>query len=381
MPGWVGWLAPVLALTVVGVSTLDRPYGPTRNLIDEIVAFVVAVVTLALWRASAHSPTLRARLAGPLAFAAAATAVTCGLASLANNGGPFSILSSAATIEAGATFSFAVACAVTGTGVVAVMSAGLAYGVGTWGEVGYPLIMILGLLLGHLMRGYRIRAEESAALTAHIEQLHQEQRRSAALDERNRIAREIHDVLAHSLGSLGVQIQAAQAVLIDQRDIERAVELLGQARRGATDGLNETRRALHALRADTPPLPEVLAELSANHRRRYGSQVSFEVTGEPRSLSADADLALTRAAQEALVNTAKHAPHQPVRVRLDYDEGRTTLTVVNRLTDDVAGRPTLETANSGYGLTGMRERLLLIDGSLSAGPDHDDWVVTAQVPQ
>jgi signal transduction histidine kinase len=380
-PGWIGWSAPALVLIVVGVSTFTVGYGPTRNLVNEIVAFVVSIVTLSLWRAGEHWPAVGARVARLLPLAAAVMLVTCGWASLSNNGGPFSLLSSAATVGAGATFSLAVASAVTGTGVVAVMGAGLAYRVGFWGVFGYPLIMVLGLLFGRLVNGYRVQAEQSAALMAQIAQLHQEQRWSATLDERNRIAREIHDVLAHSLGSLGVQIQAAQAVLTDQRDIERAVEILGQARRAATDGLNETRRALHALRAGTPPLAEALAELSAAHQRQYGARVDFEVSGELRSLSADADLALTRTAQEALVNAAKHAPHQPVQVRLEYDEGGTTLRVVNRLTDGLAGAPSLETVNGGYGLAGLRERLLLIDGSLGAAAQLGDWVVTAQVPQ
>lgn len=380
-PGWVRWAAPVLSLIVVGASTFPAPYGPTRNLVNEIVAFVVSVVTLAMWRASEHSAALRARLARVLPWSAGAMVVMCGWASLANNGGPFSILSSAATVGSGTLFSFGVACAVTGAGVVAVMSAGLAYSVGTFGTFGYPLIMVLGLLFGRIVRGYRVQAEQSAALMANMEQLQQEQRRSAALDERNRIAREIHDVLAHSLGSLGVQIQAAQAVLTDQRDIDRAVELLKQARRVVTDGLQETRRALHALRADTPPLADALADLSAEHRRQYGAEVTFGVTGELRSLSADAGLALTRTAQEALVNAAKHAPRQPVHVSLVYEDGRTTLTVVSPLSHDAARRPSLETANGGYGLAGMRERLLLLDGSLCAGDDHGNWVVTAQVPQ
>ena len=241
--------------------------------------------------------------------------------------------------------------------------------------------MILGLLFGRMVRGYRIQAEQSADLMANSERLQQEQRRSAALDERNRIAREIHDVLAHSLGALGVQIQAAQAILTDQRDIDRAVEILGQARRAATDGLNETRRALHALRSDTPPLADALADLGANHHRQYGAEVSFEATGEPRSLSADAALALTRTAQEALVNAAKHAPHQPIQVQLDHTEVGTTLTVVNQQSAELNGHPGLETVNGGYGLAGLRERLLLIDGTLSAGREDGNWVVTAQVPQ
>ena len=380
-PAWVAWVAPILALAVVGASTFPAPYGPTRNLVNEIVAYVVSAVTIGLWKASEHSPALQDRLARVLPWSAAVMVVWCGWASLSNNGGPFSLLSAAATVGAGALFGFGVACTVTGAGVVAVMAAGLFYPESTFGEFGYPLIMILGLLFGRMVRGYRIQAEQSAALMANSERLHLEQRRSAALDERNRIAREIHDVLAHSLGSLGVQIQAAQAVLTDQRDIDRAVEILGQARRAATDGLNETRRALHALRADTPPLPEALADLGADHHRQYGTEVSFEATGQTRSLSADAALALTRTAQEALVNAAKHAPHQPIHVRLDYDKSGISLNVVSQLSAGLNGDPGLETIDGGYGLAGLRERLLLIDGTLSAGREDGHWVVTAQVPQ
>jgi signal transduction histidine kinase len=382
-PPWVGWLVPGLALAIVAVSTLTQPYGPFRNLIDMIVALIVAVLTLLLWHATTRSSRARPRLLKALPFALAVMAVTSGVASLANSGGPFSLLTSIATTIAGSTFSLGVATAITATGALWVLSVGLAYDVSTWGTFGYPLVMVFSLLLGRLLHGYRAHAEQTAALMANLEQLQAEQSRAAALDERNRIAREIHDVLAHSLGSLGVQIQAAQALLTDQGDIERAVAILNQARRAATDGLTETRRALQALRADTPPLPDALANLGASHQRHYAARVDFDLTGQPRALSADANLALTRTAQEALVNTAKHAPHQPVRITLDYQLDCTTLSVANPFAagNGANGRGELESVNGGYGLAGMRERLLLIDGSLSAGPDHGDWVVTAQVPQ
>ena len=379
--GKLNWAAASVALAVVGVSTFTQPFGRTRNMVSEITAFAVAVLTLALWTATERSPATAARLAGLLPFAWGAMAVTCGLASLTTSGGPFDLLAAMATVGAGNAFSLAVAGTITGAGVLAVGSAGLLFGIPTWELLFYPLTLILGLLFGRLERSYRLQAEQSAALLANAGQLRQEQSRSATLDERNRIAREIHDLLAHSLGSLAVQIQAAQAVLTDQQDIDRAVELLGSARRTATEGLNETRRAVHALHGGTPPLPEVLADLSSDHQRRYGARVSFEVTGAPRALSADAGLALNRTAQESLVNTAKHAPRQPVGVRLDYDEGRTALTVVSRLAGQADCYPALKTVNGGYGLAGMQERLLLIDGSLHAGPDDGNWVVTAQVPQ
>jgi signal transduction histidine kinase len=383
--GKLNWVAAPVALVIVAVSTFTEPFGRTRNMVSEITAFAIAVLTLGLWAAAGRSPAVRARLAGPLPFAWAAMAVTCGLATLTSSGGPFSLLSAMATAAAGDAFSLAVAATVTGAGVLAIVTAGLAFGVPTWQVFFYPLTLVLGLLFGRLERGYRLQAEQSAALLANAEQLREEQNRSATLDERSRIAREIHDLLAHSLGALSVQLQAAQAVLTDQRDIDQAIDLIGQARRTTTEGLIETRQAVHALHTGMPPLPEVLASLSSDHQRRYGTGVRFEVAGVPRALSADAGLALTRTAQESLVNTAKHAPHQPVRIQLDYHEGGTALTVVSRLAGQADGHPALETVNGGYGLAGMRERLLLIDGSLHAGPDGGPngghWVVTAQVPQ
>ena len=122
-------------------------------------------------------------------------------------------------------------------------------------------------------------------------------------------------------------------------------------------------------------------ELGAEHRRQYLAPVTLEVTGRPRTLTPDASLALTRAAQESLVNAAKHAPRQPVLMRLEFTDGPTTLTVRNSLADGEPDQPRLETANGGYGLAGMRERLRLIGGSLGARTSEGNWVVTAQVPQ
>jgi signal transduction histidine kinase len=140
---------------------------------------------------------------------------------------------------------------------------------------------------------------------------------------------------------------------------------------------------VHALRGDIRPLPEGLAELSASHQRRHGTPVRFEVSGEPRLLSPDVGLAITRAAQEALVNTAKHAPHQPIEIQLDYTGPGTRLVVSNHLAENGSSDlpPALVTVNGGYGLAGMRERLLLLDGALSAGRKGGEWVVEATVPQ
>ena len=152
--GWVlgklNWAVASVALAVVGVSTFTQPFGRTRNMVSEITAFAVAVLTLALWTATERSPALRARFAGLLPFAWGAMAVTCVLASLTTSGGPFDLLAAMATVGAGNAFGLAVAGTITGAGVLAVGWAGLVFGVPTWQVLFYPLILVLGLLFGRL---------------------------------------------------------------------------------------------------------------------------------------------------------------------------------------------------------------------------------------
>lgn len=240
----------------------------------------------------------------------------------------------------------------------------------------------MAFVSGRNRAAYRRQAEQSAALVTQMEQLRAEQRRAAVLDERTRIAREIHDVLAHSLGALGIQLQTARAVLTRYDDAGRALSLLDQAQRMAKDGLIDTRRAVHALRADTAGLDEELAALADTHRSRHHAGVTFGISGEPRPLPAEATVALIRTAQEALVNTAKHAPAQRVAIDLEYREDRVHMIISNPLPPGSPGPGTgFTTVNGGYGLRGMRERLLLIGGSLTAESGDGRWTVTAQVPR
>jgi hypothetical protein len=157
----LNWAAASIALAVVGISTFTEPFGRTRNMVSEVTAFVIAVLTLALWTATERSPALRARLAGLLPFAWAAMAVTCGLATLTSSGGPFSLLSAMATVGAGNAFGLGVAGTVTGAGVLAIASAGLAFGVPAWQVFFYPLTLIFGLLFGRLERSYRVLIDGS----------------------------------------------------------------------------------------------------------------------------------------------------------------------------------------------------------------------------
>ncbi|MBL1085158.1 sensor histidine kinase [Streptomyces actinomycinicus] len=209
----------------------------------------------------------------------------------------------------------------------------------------------------------RLLAQERAARLAEAE--------SAALAERARIAREIHDVLAHSLSAQLVHLEAARLLIENGADRERILERVVAARGMARDGLAETRQALSALRGELTPLEDFLSELVST---ADGAEVT--VTGESRPLPAEASQAVRRVAQEALTNVRKHAQGAKVQVRLDYHEHEVTLDV-----RDSGGRPgELGDAGAGYGLLGMRERAELLGGSLDAGPDEEGFVVTLKVP-
>jgi len=369
-------------LVIVGVLTFRQPWPGAGNISVVIQAFAAATVQLVLWAPADLSASVRLPYACLLPFALGVVTVTCSMAAATPTGGELEVQAFIAAMMAGSETSLAAGLIVVGAGALACEVMGL-LGATASATLEHPALLLVAWILGRNLRTHQMQAEQSAALLAKADQLREEQAKVAALDERARIAREIHDVLAHSLGALGLHIQAAQAVLTRQHDEAQAVELLGQARRMATDGLNETRRAVHALRGETRPLPDGLAELSADHQRRHGARVTFEVSGEPRPLPPDAALALTRTTQEALVNAAKHAPHQPVGIRLDYAGAHTSLAVTNHLGEDaLSGHgPELATVNGGYGLAGMHERLLLVKGTLSAGQNGSDWVVMAKVPR
>ncbi len=141
--------------------------------------------------------------------AAAASGVDGGMAMV--------IFALVAAMAAGGDADLAPALAVTAAGVLATEVSGLVFGAARSTLIGFPVVIASGLLIGRNRGAFRIAAEQSAALLAQRERLEAEQRRADLLDERARIAREIHDVLAHSIGALGIQIQAARSVLTDSR--------------------------------------------------------------------------------------------------------------------------------------------------------------------
>ncbi|MGW0505319.1 sensor histidine kinase [Micromonospora sp. NPDC003241] len=262
-------------------------------------------------------------------------------------------------------------------GVIAVLSVVLWFsGRGPTAMLTQPALIAVLVLFSLHRREYRLRAEQTALLLEQTSRTQQAQARAAALDERTRIARELHDVLAHSLGALGVQLAVAEAQLGEQGDVVGATERIRRARRLANDGLTEARAAVAALRTDVPPLPRALGDMVAGFRADHAATITLRTEGSPRDLPSGAEVSLLRTVREALTNAARHAPGAPVSVALDYRGPRTRLIVDNPAPDPAATRP----GPGGHGLTGARERIALVGGTLEAGVVDGAWRVTAEVP-
>jgi signal transduction histidine kinase len=351
----------------------------------QIAGYTLVGAALLAWTLLGPPPVAGRYRARLLPVVLAVMAVGSGFAAGAGSGGSSVVVFGfVAAMGAGSETTLATSLAITGAGVLAIEVSGLAFGASYGVQLGLPAVVLSGLLIGRNRGAYRIQAEQAAAILAQRDRLKSEERRADLLDERTRIAREIHDVLAHSLGALGIQIQAARAVLTDQGDIRRADDILATAQRMAADGLEETRRAVHALRVDTLPLDKELARVTETHAQRFGVPATFVTGGAPVPLPPDATVALLRVAQESLVNAAKHAAGQSVAIRLDYADPDVRLTIRNGLAPGSGPdgeRAGVESVNGGYGLTGMQERLRLLDGTLRAGRCDGQWLVTAELPR
>jgi signal transduction histidine kinase len=237
------------------------------------------------------------------------------------------------------------------------------------------LVVVMPWLAG---RTSRSRAQRMAAL----EREQRQRELNAVAEERTRIARELHDVIAHNVGLMVVQAQGAQRVL--DRDPERAREALATIERTGRTALREMRRSLGALRkpgSEVPLAPQpgvesldALLELA----RRSGLEVELVTKGDPAPLPAGVDLSVYRIVQEALTNTLKHAGAVHARVELRYSGDEVEL----EISDDGAPAPPRQDSNDGgHGLVGMRERVALHGGELHAERRPEGgFVVHASLP-
>jgi signal transduction histidine kinase len=229
------------------------------------------------------------------------------------------------------------------------------------------------------VRRIREERERAEALLEELQRTRAAEIERAALTERTRIAREIHDVLAHTLSSLAVQLEGTR-MLVEQRPGDpAAVAAVDRAHRLASEGLAEARRAIGALRGDDLPGVDGLQKLVEEFREATGTPSRFEVSGEPTPLGTEAQLALYRTTQEALTNVRKHAHAAScVDVRLRYSNDGAELLVEDAAPSAV---PTNGSAGGGYGLVGMRERAELVGGTLEAGPLPTGFRVRLWLPR
>ncbi|MCC0093295.1 two-component sensor histidine kinase [Streptomyces flavotricini] len=233
------------------------------------------------------------------------------------------------------------------------------------------------VLIGIVNRSQRqaVRAAIDAAESA--ERAARAEARTAVLTERGRIARDVHDVLAHSLAGINMQLELADA-LIDTGDLEKVREAHAKAHSLVKESLKQAQWTVHALREDALPLRETLASMLASS----GHRDALTVTGAVREVPAEVVRSLLRIAQEALTNAARHAPGGAVSVELAFARASTALRIRNR----PATRPAVPGEGSGMGLIGMRERVAQLGGTLTAspvteGPHQGDWQVEAVIPQ
>lgn len=249
-----------------------------------------------------------------------------------------------------------------------------------WTNIAYIFMFVIGHLL-RLSEEHQIQAQE---LLDEEERTRLARNEAAALDERGRIARELHDVLAHSLSALSVELEGARLLALDRDVDSEVIAAIGRAHRHAAAGLDEARAAIKALRGDSVPGPDKLEEL-LEEMRAHGIECTMQITGEPRRLPSEAALAVFRTAQEALTNVRKHAEEaERVEIRLDYDPDGVQLIVTDSAGDGAEPRvpqpAALAGAGAGYGVSGMRERAELIGGRLLAGPTEDGFRVELWVP-
>ena len=243
------------------------------------------------------------------------------------------------------------------------------YGSGPLGRWSISMLPAFGFVVIFTRMALREKAARTRAesLSAEVEKL-------AVFQERNRLAREIHDGLGHFLTTIHVQLEAART--IHSTEPGRALEAVAKAQGLARDALVEVRRSVGTLQADTTPAPLAgrLRDLAAA-TDGWGAAVSLEILGEVRTLAPEVEHALFRSAQEGLTNVRKHAQARTALVTLDYrDTGR----IFVRVTDDGRG---VAAGPAGRGLTGLRERISTLGGRVVAeNPPGGGFSLQVEIP-
>jgi signal transduction histidine kinase len=344
-----------------------------------LVVYAASVLTAISVRWARRGPAAQAVAAGLIGGCGVALAVL-------QRHGPVEIAPSMGVWIAAVRLPAASAAAVSGA-----ITAALAVAVGLTEHPAAPsaitaiLVCLLLAVIGQFIRRSRESQDRTELLMAQLQDAREAEAQAAALAERTRIAGELHDVLAHSLSGLAIQLQGARKLAAReqvsdglQATIERSAEL-------TKAGLADARQAVGALRGDRLPTLDRLSALIEDFRRDTGADATLRIDGTSRALPAEASLALFRGAQEALTNIARYAPGAATSVIVSYQPGRTVVTVEDhaRRQDAAAGKAKavlLAEAGGGHGLAAMAERAQRAGGTARAGPTADGWLVELEVP-
>ncbi len=291
----------------------------------------------------------------------------------------------AACFSAGVRLRTEVSLAIVAETIAGLLIAGLVTGAPAGALLGYSFAFAGLWSVALTRRQFAVRAEQAEQMLAETRRAREAETHAAALAERARIARDIHDVLAHSLAAVSVNLQAAEGLLAsetlpaDNPELAKAIECVERAGTLTREGLAAARRAILALREDAAPLLDQLSSLAAQYQAAGDAPINLTVTGAPRPLSEQASQVAYRTAQEGLTNARKHAPGQPVTLALGFEPGQVTVTIENPLPPPDSQGSLAETG-AGAGLTGLRERAALAGGTLEAGPVEGIWRVDLTIP-
>jgi signal transduction histidine kinase len=252
--------------------------------------------------------------------------------------------------------------------------------------------LVLAFLAGLSRRQFLAAEAQSRELRERELVMREEQAKTATLEARQSVARDIHDLLAHSLGGLVIQLDAVEA-LLEAGSVESAAARIRDSRALAADGLREARRAVDALRevgdveaVDPDDFAAGLFALVRAHES-LGGAIDLVETGERRTVPAGLAMAVHRALQESLTNARKHAPGRRVAATVSWTEDEVVLIVENHLAAEPGARAgghgkgggaggNRNGNGGGHGLTGMHERFAALPGgAATAGVDGDRFVV------
>ncbi|MGA8207345.1 MAG: histidine kinase, partial [Candidatus Dormiibacterota bacterium] len=298
----INWLARLvlLPLTLFLVAVYQQPGSHVTLLVALLATASLAWVgwlVVRPWRDEVPGRGLT-----PLLFMLL-IAATSGLATMVDGPGWAANLVAGVALEAGSSLKARTAVGVALMGGLGFAAGGVIHGgqasglfnvLPTWIYVLFYSVVLLAVILGGVARGlHREQLRQARLLLAQQRESSIQRERAGALAERTRIAREIHDILGHSLADLSIQLEVADALLTEGTDPAGALQRIRHAHRLAAAGMEDTRRAIQALRSDDPPLPDALAAI-VGAARRDGGEARLEVAGHARPLPAVTSLALLR---------------------------------------------------------------------------------------